>query len=40
MHESYDAPTRIPAPGRDVLTENLRAGAQRLLGHNAIVSIT
>jgi len=32
MHENSDAPTTIPASGRDVLTELLRAGAQRLLG--------
>ncbi len=32
MHENSDAPTTIPAPGRDVLTEFLRDGAQRLLG--------
>jgi len=32
MHENSDAPTTIPAPGRDVLTEILRDGAQRLLG--------
>lgn len=32
MHEDSDAPTTIPAPGRDVLTAILRNGAQRLLG--------
>lgn len=32
MHENSDAPTTIPASGRDVLTEILRDGAQRLLG--------
>jgi transposase-like protein len=32
MHERSDATTTIPAPGRDVLAEILRAGAQRLLG--------
>lgn len=32
MHENSDTPTTIPAPGRDVLTEILRDGAQRLLG--------
>lgn len=32
MHEDSDAPTTIPAPGRDVLTAILRDGAQRLLG--------
>ena len=35
MHEGNDATTMIPAPSRDVLTEILRDGAQRLLG-NAI----
>ena len=35
MHEGNDATTTIPAPSRDVLTEILRDGAQRLLG-NAI----
>ena len=32
MHENSDTTTTIPAPGRDVLTEILRDGAQRLLG--------
>ena len=32
MHERSDATTTIPAPGRDVLSEILRDGAQRLLG--------
>ncbi len=32
MHESSSATSTIPAPGRDVLTEILRDGAQRLLG--------
>ena len=32
MHEDNDATTTIPAPGRDVLAEILRDGAQRLLG--------
>ena len=32
MHEGSNATTTIPVPGRDVLTEILRAGAQRLLG--------
>lgn len=32
MHENNDTTTAIPAPGRDVLSEILRAGAQRLLG--------
>ena len=32
MHENSDTPTTIPGPGRDVLTEILRDGAQRLLG--------
>jgi putative transposase len=32
MHEGSSATNTIPAPGRDVLTEILRAGAQRLLG--------
>jgi transposase-like protein len=32
MHESNEATTTIPAPSRDVLTEILRDGAQRLLG--------
>lgn len=32
MHESSSATRTIPAPGRDVLTEILRDGAQRLLG--------
>jgi transposase-like protein len=32
MHESSDTTTTIPAPSRDLLTEILRDGAQRLLG--------
>jgi putative transposase len=32
MHESSDTTTTIPAPSRDILTEILRDGAQRLLG--------
>jgi len=32
MHEGSSATKTIPAPGRDVLTEILRDGAQRLLG--------
>lgn len=31
MHESNEAATTIPVPGRDVLSEILREGAQRLL---------
>ena len=32
MHKSNEATTTIPAPSRDMLTEILRDGAQRLLG--------
>ena len=32
MHENNESVAAIPVPGRDVLTEILRDGAQRLLG--------
>ncbi|MFH1749265.1 MAG: IS256 family transposase, partial [Planctomycetota bacterium] len=40
MHESNEASATIPAPTRDVLTEILRDGAQRLLAQAIDAEVT
>jgi transposase-like protein len=40
MHESNDATATIPVPGRDVLSEILRDGAQRLLAQAIDAEVT